>query len=359
MDERNVKLAIISPGRTSSGGGVYANCLIMELNKILNTPVLHLSTPRFGRFTVPAELDEITHALFMGSKAMKVPGTIVAFWPLNIAPLELHTYIVSQASRLNGLRLGALRLRMGRAAKAADGMIFASEHARSLFSSTYTHAAKKPYAVVKSGTRSLDSPFAGAVHRTSGGSTRLILVVSHLYPYKGILELVEAIAAIEESLPDDVQVRIAGAASDRRYAAAVLARIEDLGLTRRVSLAPAEPEELATLYRSASVVAFPSTCELAGSFALYDGLHQGCPTICSDRSSMPEVVRGAVTFANPYDPGEFGTAILKVLENGDERARLGNLASQWSQAAPTWGTCATDLIVFLSKLKEVNHARSA
>ncbi len=95
---------------------------------------------------------------------------------------------------------------------------------------------------------------------------------------------------------------------------------------------------------------FTSTCENAGSFALYDGLHAGVPTICSDRSSMPEMVAGAVRLVNPNEPDRLATAIVEVLAHPDQQERLAVAADQWSAAAPTWPSRAGRLVEFLDQL---------
>jgi glycosyltransferase involved in cell wall biosynthesis len=108
--------------------------------------------------------------------------------------------------------------------------------------------------------------------------------------------------------------------------------------------------ELQSLYAEAEVAVFMSTCENAGSFALYDGLHAGCPTICSDRSSMPEMVEGAVRLVNPFEPHAVGSAIVGLLRDPSERQVLAARAQAWSAKVPSWGDRAAELIEFFEEL---------
>ncbi|HRC00614.1 MAG TPA: glycosyltransferase, partial [Dermatophilaceae bacterium] len=108
--------------------------------------------------------------------------------------------------------------------------------------------------------------------------------------------------------------------------------------------------ELAELYGQAELCVFPSTCENAGSFALFDGFHAGVPTICSDRSSMPEMARGAAILVNPHDERALGEAILDVLGSPTEQERLAAAAREWSRTAPTWATRAAALVHFVDGL---------
>ncbi len=346
--EIGMNVAVMTPGRTSSGGSAFSENLVPHLNRILREPVHEGTVPPLGRIVLDRAAQEASHVVFIGSRVARLAMGQKVFWPLNVAPLERHVNHLPHTSSRNRARHILLRARLGRAVSASNALVFGSLHARSLYMANYAAAARLPYAVVRGGTASFDVSASGR-HEDLPAS-RLVLVVSHLYPYKGILELVDAIATIDRQLPPDVMVRVAGADRDRRYAAAVHGRVSELGLKNRIKIAPADSMEMRSLYATAELAVFPSTCENAGSFALYDGLHSGCPTLCSDRSSMPEMVESAVQMINPYDRVGFGLAIKTILENPQLQRDLRARASSWSLSAPTWADRADQLVDFLGEL---------
>src|SRR5581483_3278101 len=60
-------------------------------------------------------------------------------------------------------------------------------------------------------------------------------------------------------------------------------------------------EELASLYRRASALVFPSLYEGFGQPPL-EAMASGCPVACSDRASLPEVVGDAARLFDPESP---------------------------------------------------------
>jgi glycosyltransferase involved in cell wall biosynthesis len=343
---RDINLLVVAPGLTSSGGIAFGERLVSELEVQLGREVGRAETPRLGRLQLDRHSAGATHVLFLGSRAIEVAGARTVLWPLNVAPFDARTVHAPSSSVQNRARHRLLLHRLRRSVGCVDGLVFGSHYARSLYLARFADAATMPYRVIRGGARSLEVA-DGTEGRRDGG---LILCVSHLYPYKGILELVEAVAIVDAELPPAVTVRIAGADRDRRYAAAVRKRIMDRGLDHRIEVRAATGPELQSLYAEAEVAVFMSTCENAGSFALYDGLHAGCPTICSDRSSMPEMVEGAVRLVNPFEPHAVGSAIVGLLRDPSERQVLAARAQAWSAKVPSWGDRAAELIEFFEEL---------
>jgi glycosyltransferase involved in cell wall biosynthesis len=48
----------------------------------------------------------------------------------------------------------------------------------------------------------------------------------------------------------------------------------------------------------------------------------GCPVIASDRTALPEVVDGAGVLLDPYDTQGWAEAMLRLLDDDQERAAL-------------------------------------
>ena len=89
--------------------------------------------------------------------------------------------------------------------------------------------------------------------------------------------------------------------------------VEDRGLV--------SPEELASLYRRAAALVFPSLYEGFGQPPL-EAMACGCPVACSNAASLPEVVGDAARLFEPRDTDAIADAVRDVLDApGEWRTR--------------------------------------
>jgi len=92
--------------------------------------------------------------------------------------------------------------------------------------------------------------------------------------------------------------------------------------TRKVILLNYLPFSLlVSMIRGARAALFPSLYEGFGLPAL-EAMALGTPVICSNTSSLPEIVRDAAVLIDPYDPGAISAAIRHVDADEDLRADL-------------------------------------
>ena len=94
-------------------------------------------------------------------------------------------------------------------------------------------------------------------------------------------------------------------------------------------------EELASLYRRASALVFPSLYEGFGQPPL-EAMASGCPVACSTAGSLPEVCGNAARYFDPLSVDEMVEAISTVLESP------GALVERGLERAAhfTWDACA-------------------
>jgi len=78
---------------------------------------------------------------------------------------------------------------------------------------------------------------------------------------------------------------------------------------------------LATCYRSASVFVYPSLYEGFGIPPL-EAMSFNCPVVCSNVSSIPEVVGEGAEMFDPYQLDSMRTAIERVVSDSDLRSEL-------------------------------------
>ena len=118
-----------------------------------------------------------------------------------------------------------------------------------------------------------------------------------------------------------------------------LIMIKDLGLTKEsVFYIPGKDYILSNLYVHASAFVYPSLYEGFG-LPLLEAMAYGCPVVCSNTSSILEIVANAGELFNPYEADSIDDALAKVLFSSERSKELtdnGNLRV----LDFSWETCA-------------------
>ncbi|HEX6541376.1 MAG TPA: glycosyltransferase family 1 protein [Ktedonobacterales bacterium] len=180
------------------------------------------------------------------------------------------------------------------------------------------------------------------VREKYGLSDMFVLNVGGLDARKNIQALVGAFAAVFHEMQNpDLQLFIAGDPDrlgssplfpDWRYLATAF-EVEE-----NVVCMPIDEEDLPAMYSAASCFAFTSVYEGFGLTPL-EAMACGAPVVCSNRTSLPEVVGSAGVQVDPLDTDRLGGAILRVLTSREHRddLRARGLAHvrefSWQQAA--------------------------
>lgn len=97
--------------------------------------------------------------------------------------------------------------------------------------------------------------------------------------------------------------------------------LERLGLAGDVFALSGSDGLLAGLYAEALALVYPSTYEGFGIPPL-EAMSLDCPVVCSNSSSLPEVVGDAAAFFSPDQPASLKDAIERVMEPGPFRQGL-------------------------------------
>jgi glycosyltransferase involved in cell wall biosynthesis len=106
--------------------------------------------------------------------------------------------------------------------------------------------------------------------------------------------------------------------------------------------------ELVTLYRGASLLAYPSRYEGFG-IPILEAMRCGIPVVASRAASIPELVGGAGPLIEPLDIEAWAAAIMVILNDPAVAARLA--AASLAQAATfSWTRTARDTLRLLRRL---------
>ncbi len=150
-----------------------------------------------------------------------------------------------------------------------------------------------------------------------------VLNVGGMDARKHIAGLIQAFAAVYRQLGNsDLRLFIAG--DPAKLGAGALfpdwrPLAEKLGMADKVICAPVAEEDLTPLYSATDCFAFTSLYEGFGLTPL-EAMACGAPVVCSDKTSLPEVVGEAGLLVDPTDTAALSAAILRVLTS-DETAQ--------------------------------------
>jgi glycosyltransferase involved in cell wall biosynthesis len=124
--------------------------------------------------------------------------------------------------------------------------------------------------------------------------------------------------------------------------------ISALGLSHSVVWLAGSDVLLASLYAHAQALIFPSLYEGFGLPPL-EAMHYGCPVVCSNSSSLPEVVDDAAVTVDTGDPGALAGGIATAVGDPILRAQLIS-AGKVREATFTWDRTATLTVESYRKL---------
>lgn len=138
-----------------------------------------------------------------------------------------------------------------------------------------------------------------------------LLYPARAWPHKNHARLFEAFATLRKTRPK-LRLILTGGGLER------LGQLPD-GV-ERWGVVPAA--ELASLYRRAACLVFPSLYEGFGLPPL-EAMASGCPVAASNVAAIPEVCGGAAVLFDPFDPDAIAAAILETDERSAELRKLG------------------------------------
>jgi glycosyltransferase involved in cell wall biosynthesis len=175
---------------------------------------------------------------------------------------------------------------------------------------------------------------------------QFVLYVGNIKPLKNLVRLIEAFDELRRNDLEDLKLLIIG---DQISKTPALRRaVHRHKLHKHVRfLGYLSDDQLAILYRLASVFVFPSLYEGFGLPPL-EAMASGTPVVTSNVSSLPEVVGDAAVLVDPYDVDALVDGLRRVLTNptlaaemrrkGIERAR----EFSWERSvAKTWAVYQT------------------
>ncbi len=205
----------------------------------------------------------------------------------------------------------------------SDTIIADSEHSRRDILDFFRIPPSKVKAVylgVDSKYRPLPTDVREEVRRKLNVNDRLALFAGRADPYKNLISLVRAVESINLKGKINCKVAVAGE-RDPRYR-----EVEKYIISKRMRddvlfLGSLDEDELIRIYNAADVLVLPSMYEGFGLPPL-EAMACGTPVICSNRSSLPEVVGDAGMVVEPTDTEAIASAMERVFTDGALRNKM-------------------------------------
>ncbi len=173
-----------------------------------------------------------------------------------------------------------------------------------------------------------------------------ILFVSALHPHKNVRNLLLAFPEVLGKFPDLSLVITGRDVNGEQHRLQMLAN--ELGIARQVHFTGAvSNQELRALYARSRAFVFPSKIEGFGLTVL-EAMASGAPVICSNRTSLPEVLGDAGILFDPDQINEISAGIIKMLTDTPFQQRC---IEQGKKRASTftWRRCAEQIVSILHR----------
>lgn len=267
----------------------------------------------------------------------------VSFWRVPEFSTEANR-LVCQAGGLEALRH-------------ADGFLFISGSAHDEFEAVlpgWLAARGKPWAVTPLAPRAWAEPIVAT--DAEADADLFWLAAGSLEPRKNYATLFDALELYWERSPRPRPLTIAGGvgwkSDDLR---ARLARLTGEGKARHLGYVP--ETRLRELYARAYAFLFPSWYEGFG-LPVAEAMSLGCPVICSDRTSLPEVGGGAAVYIDPASAESLAAAMLALEAEPARRERLVT-ASRTQAARFSWARTARETLDFYRRVLDAGGRPAA
>lgn len=278
--------------------------------RLLGT-VVRTANRLWQEFALPGGRDTVIHHTYYGFTSPARQGRLVVTVHDMIPELFAPS---SPSARQAGLRL-AKRLSCRR----AERVIAVSENTKRDLCERYDLAEDR-VDVIPHGNPL--AHLAGREFDRPHGPPYL-LYVGNRSGYKNWSRLVEAIAG-SPSPRDSLDLVCFGGGPLQPDEARLIARA---GMTGRVHMTAGGDEALAAYYRHAVAYVCPSLYEGFG-LPCVEAMGFGCPVVCADRGSLPEVVGPAGIYFDPEDTDSIRQAVERAAFDGAAAKRLKPLMAE-------------------------------
>jgi glycosyltransferase involved in cell wall biosynthesis len=167
-----------------------------------------------------------------------------------------------------------------------------------------------------------------------------VFCVAGADPTKNVRSLIAAFARLPEAVREAYDLVLAG---DFRRRPELFDLARRVGVERRAQfIGVVDDRRLVELYQQATLFVFPSLYEGFG-FPVLEAMACGCPVVCSNASSLPEIAGEAAVLVDPLDCDALARSIERVLSDPALRDTL-RLRGSAQAARFSWDRTAREVV---------------
>ncbi len=185
-----------------------------------------------------------------------------------------------------------------------------------------------------------------AVRSKYGVDGKYIMYNGNKKAHKNVEALIEAFAILKSRLKEPCTLVVVGK-RDNNTTETNCAGIDSLIAKRKLSdsvvfTGHVSEYDLVGLYNSAQLLVMPSLYEGFG-FPVLEAMQCGCPVVCSNISSLPNVCDDAAFYIDPYSIESIAEGLHRVFTDEDLRRELADKGLERAKAF-SWDKCANETL---------------
>jgi glycosyltransferase involved in cell wall biosynthesis len=182
------------------------------------------------------------------------------------------------------------------------------------------------------------------------------LYVSNALMYKNQWNVIAAIAEIRKRYQINIKLKIVGGGSGLSLKKMNQSKLKYDKNNKFVKLFGfSNKDQLKRYYQNSHIFIFASSCESFG-ITLLEAMSVGIPITCSNKSSMPEIIKNNTIYFNPENTEEIILAIIKILTNDQLRNKLA-IGAKIRSKHYTWKKSAKLTWKILNKVSKLHFIK--
>jgi glycosyltransferase involved in cell wall biosynthesis len=248
----------------------------------------------------------------------------------------------------------SLRFSQATSYKNANGVIFLSEYAKNTVLEV-TGTLNGKYKVIPHGMNSrffIHPKVQKPISYYSIDNPFRIIYMSSLEPYKNNLTAIKAVIALrKEGLPVTLDIYGRGSKNKTNELNCIIKLMDKYKSVKYHGEIPYD--SFHEKYKKADLAIYASSCETFGQ-TLIEGMAAGLPTICANKSTMPELLGNAGIYFDLNNSEDIKNTLKNVIFSPELRVEKSKMAFKKAKNY-SWGKCANETFEFLGSFVEKNN----
>lgn len=202
-------------------------------------------------------------------------------------------------------------------AKTSNVVIHQAEYSKKLFEKKYNFLSSRQY-LIACGKDDFYRPDLSNIQSSntlSKISSDDLLYVSHLFPYKNIIRLINSFENYKKVNINSSKLFIVGKIMDRQYYNLLKKKIVNKNIENQIIFTGiANKNELKFAYSKCKLFIFPSLCESSG-YTLIEAMSCGAAILASDRTAIPFTCSTAAEYFDGHNEDQISSKLKMILSN--------------------------------------------